>query len=386
MPTKRKRDGTRSFARLDAFSRGVIWGLHLAKSTREDMCKYALKEDGTSPSQRAVDEVIAHKTAHPEWRGTDSRAGGRPCSPTDKQKQTLVDLVFAERGKAKVTIPYCKKRLLFLREVNRKTVERALQDAGLQWLRRRIKTALPRSHKPARLEYANWLLTRSHATLRRFAYTDGTTFYLARGATEHEDKKRVALGRSVWRMANGKDGIWDANVGPSLYAKAQGRPFKIWGFSANGRLEYYLLPKDGEKTTHMTGDRYAWLISVHFANWPRACFDDDDCVHLVQDHERCLWQERNLDALRKVKCPVVRNFPKYSSDLNAIENWWAALRERLEATAPEEMEERADFVCRLRRTVHWLNEHRREEAVALATNQKDRARDVVALGGAKTKW
>ena len=294
--------------------------------------------------------------------------------------------MFADRGKAKATIPYCKKRLLFLREVNRKTVERALQDAGLQWLRRRIKTAVPRSHKPARLEYANWPLTRSHATLRWFAYTDGTTFYLARGATEHEYKKRVALGRSVWRMANGKGGLWDANVGPSLYAKAQGRPVKIWGFFASGRLEYYLLPKDGEKTTHMTGDRYAWLISVHFANWRRACFDDDDCVHLAQDHERCLWQERNLDALRKVKCPVVRNFAKYSSDLNAIENWWAALRERLEATAPEEMEERADFVCRLRRTVHWLNEHRREEAVALATNQKDRARDVVALGGAKTKW
>ena len=54
------------------------------------------------------------------------------------------------------------------------------------------------------------------AKLKRFAYTVGTVFYLARSEAELEDKTRFCLGPYVWRMANGKDGLWDANVGPSL--------------------------------------------------------------------------------------------------------------------------------------------------------------------------
>ena len=46
--------------------------------------------------------------------------------------------------------------------------------------------------------------------------------------------KPTALGKHVWRMANGKDGIWDKNVGPSLYAKSQALRVKIWGFFGNG--------------------------------------------------------------------------------------------------------------------------------------------------------
>ena len=72
----------------------------------------------------------------------------------------------------------------------------------------------------------------------------GCAWYLARSEAELGDKNRAALGKMVWRMANGKDGLLDDNVGPSLYAKAQGNPVKIWGFLANGRLEYWVLPED----------------------------------------------------------------------------------------------------------------------------------------------
>ena len=88
-----------------------------------------------------------------------------------------------------------------------------------------------------------------------------------------------------------EDGQWSDNVGPSLYAKAQGLPVKIWGFFGNGRLDYYVLPRDGKKTTNMNGDTYEWLATERFAAWRRACFDDDSAVRLVQDHERCLWQD-----------------------------------------------------------------------------------------------
>ena len=206
-----------------------------------------------------------------------------------------MDLVFAERGKAKVTVKFCRKRLRFLRQLSKQTVQRALCDAGLRWLRRRSKTLVPRLGKVARMEYADWLLARRQNFLDRFAYTDGTTFYLARGAEQAANKKRAALGKYVWRMANGKDGLLDDNVGPSLYAKAQGLPVKIWGFFANGQLHYYVLPKDGQRTMHMNGDLYEWLVSDRFATWRKACFGDDGSVHLVQDHEKCLWQDPVAD-------------------------------------------------------------------------------------------
>eukprot|EP00974_Lingulodinium_polyedra_P114498 11085695-Lingulodinium_polyedra.AAC.1 len=151
-------------------------------------------------------------------------------------------------------------------------------------------------------------------------------------------------------MANGKDGLWDENVGPSLYAKAQGLPVKIWGFFAQGKLQYYVLPKDGRRTTNMNGDRYNRLVAERFAGWREACFGDTRRVHLVQDHEKCLWQPRNIKALKKAGCIIQADFPKHSPDLNAIEGWWRVLRQRLEQTAPEEFEDRDAFLLRLRRT------------------------------------
>ena len=140
------------------------------------------------------------------------------------------------------------------------------------------------------------------------------------------------------------------------------------------------------QTTCVNGSRCEKLIGAKFAEWRRQCLPDDLPVHLVQDHERCLWQDRNIAALRKAGCPVVSQFPKHSPDLNAIENQWRVLRERLNATAPAEIESRADFLSRLRRTVNWLNENRHEEALRMCQNQKERARDVHKLLGAKTKW
>ena len=59
---------------------------------------------------------------------------------------------------------------------------------------------------------------------------------------------------------------------------------------------------------------------------------------------------------------------------------------RLEATQPEEFEDRAAFLVRLRRCVRWLNDNQQAEALTRCRNQKDRAKDVLFLLGAKTKW
>ena len=132
-----------SMARLDAFAHGAICALRARGVKREDIARAVRKKDGKHPHLRAVDAVLAKHRADPEWRGDDSRAGGRPRALTLEQRQQLIQLVFAERGKAKVTIPYCRRRLPFLRQVGKDTVRRELLRAGLAYLRRRRKISIP---------------------------------------------------------------------------------------------------------------------------------------------------------------------------------------------------------------------------------------------------
>ena len=386
--------GAGSFERLDAFARGAIWGMHCAGASSEEIVETVTKKDGSAPSRRAVNNVIAHKTQDPTWRGEESVAGGRHHELTRREHRDLARLVFRARAKAVVTIKYCQKCLPQLRRVSRWTIARALHRGGLAWLRRRVKHSVPKKHKAGRLAYCDWVLSRQERTLSRIAYTDGTTFYLARDEGEQQQKARAALGKFVWRMPSGKDGLHDANVGGSMYAKAQGKPVKIWGLFANGRLEYYVLPKDKAKsalrnrevTVNMTAARYQKLVAADFAAWRQRCFGDDGRAFLVQDHEKCLWTAKSLDALKAAGFDVLQNFPKSSPDLNAIEGWWHRLRERLEASAPTDMETRAGFLVRLRRTVHWMNENWRLDALALATNQQERAASVKDLDGARCEW
>ena len=375
-------------ARLDAWARAEICAFRRAGKTRPAIRKLVKKKDGSMVTLRSIDRTLAKKRKKPRWRGTDSSAGGRPPSLTKEQRKRLVKLVFAERGKAVVTAPYCRKRLPFLRKVCEQTVRNALSAAGLAWLRRRRKAAVPAKHKPARILYSKWLLAQRPSELKRFAYTDGTSFYLARGTQEHADKKRAALGSQVWRMATGKDGLWDENVGPSLYAKAQGKPVKIWGVFAGGVLHYHVLPMDtAQKTTNMNTKRYGALVKTKFAAWRKSIFRSRRIrPHLVQDHEKCLWKKENLTALSNAGYHVVKNFPKCSPDLNAIEGWWRQLRLRLDKTSPSECETRADFLRRLRRTATWMNIHRRCVGRGLCSNQKVRAAEVLKLKGAKSKW
>lgn len=54
------------------------------------------------------------------------------------------------------------------------------------------------------------------------ASTNGTAFYLARDAAERNQKNIAALGKYVYGMATGNGGLRTENLGPPLYAKANG--------------------------------------------------------------------------------------------------------------------------------------------------------------------
>ena len=125
-----------------------------------------------------------------------------------QEEKQLIAFVFNERCKAVATAGYCQKRLDCLRRVSTQTVRNYLHKAGLAWLRRRGKSWVPSEIKTARAKQCEWILSHRQPSLDRWAYVDGTTFYLARGPLEHEGKQRVALGHAMYRMANGKDVLW----------------------------------------------------------------------------------------------------------------------------------------------------------------------------------
>ena len=84
------------------------------------------------------------------WRGKESSAGGRPLLLTKAEHAKLRALVFKERGRAVVTVPYCQRRLPFLREVSKRIVRDALHRIGLALLTRRVNSVVPKVYKASR--------------------------------------------------------------------------------------------------------------------------------------------------------------------------------------------------------------------------------------------
>ena len=105
-----------TFAREDPFTPGEIAGMRRAGATRDAIVKTVRKKNGSEPSLRAVDGVLAKIKSNPRWTGTDSVAGGRPLEISELEKKRLKALVFAERGKAVVTVLCCKQRLPWLQK------------------------------------------------------------------------------------------------------------------------------------------------------------------------------------------------------------------------------------------------------------------------------
>ena len=71
--------------------------------------------------------------------GEGSGAGVRPRKLKALERKQLLKLIFAERGGAKVTVTYGRRRLPCLWKVSEDTARCKLLDAGLAYLRRRRK-------------------------------------------------------------------------------------------------------------------------------------------------------------------------------------------------------------------------------------------------------
>ena len=68
---KHPEDCLASFAGLDTFARGQIWGMRQAGASRDTIADSVRKKDGTRHLLRALDGVLAQKRLNPTRRGDD---------------------------------------------------------------------------------------------------------------------------------------------------------------------------------------------------------------------------------------------------------------------------------------------------------------------------
>ena len=335
-----------------------------------------VRQDKSHPSVQNVLDVVNRLRDHPSWRGQRLVGSGRLRATTPKLDKQILRTVLKHRGSSKVTVAFVRKILPATRKLSEGTIQNRLHDSGLAWLRRRRKTLVPKKYLADRCAFAASVLRRHQGTLDRWAYADGATFFLDKATEANESTQRAALGRFVWRRADRSDSLYVECVGPSAYNKAQGEPVRVWGVLAEGQLHTYIMPK-GECMNRWW---YAWLIRRFFKSWMGGC------VYVAQDFERCLRCEEPMEAFKEIGVQLVPDYPRCSQDLNAIENAWKLLRDRLDETLPPELEDREAFSTRVRNAVTWLNKNRRDELLMLSTNQKARAREVLTLKGGRTKW
>ena len=363
-------------ARLTPFEVGQVKGHAYHGLGPAEIARIVKKSDGAAPSEQGIADVLQRLADEPAWRGERKAGSGRPRSTPGSLDKAIVKEVFRSRGSRKVTVAYLQQKFPAARRISRSCVAARLHEAGLMYLRRRRKSLVPGKYKQYRMDFAESVKRMHQGTLRRWAYTDGTVFYLDRTEVELEDTQRAALGSFVWRKADRSDAMYADCVGPSAYNKAQGLPVRVWGVLARGVLHITILP-EGEVMNRWW---YAWIIEHRFPGWL------GDCDKIVQDFERCLRCAEPLAAFAKLSVDLVAGYPRCAQDLNAIENAWALLRDRLFETMPTHVETRADFCVRLRNAVDWLNRNRHSRLLELCDNQKERASDVLENLGGRTKW
>ena len=376
-----------SFQRLTPFLRGAIFAFALAGYSLENIQDQIKKSDGAVPCLQTISDTIARCRAEGGFAGdgnvlpTETMGRSRVTSTAFDKK--IKKFVFKYRGNVKVTARFVRKHLPGARKFSTRTLQRRIEAAGLAWLRRRRKSIVPANHKTARMSFARWVLRQADASLKRWAFTDGASFYLARTAAEQADSVRASLGPYVYRMADGSDALFEDCIGPSSYKKSQGHCIRIWGLLLAGTLFVYVLPA-GECMNRWW---YEWIVLKQFPKWiVKAIGSRRMPTGLVQDHEKALWTAEGRNAIKAIGLKLFTKFPKCSQDLNAIETCWREVRSRLAETEPRERETRAEFIVRIRAAVAWVNRNRRNLFLQLCSDQKDRARELLDRDGSRTSF
>ena len=143
------------------------------------------KDDGKTPfSYQAVRDCVKLLEKNKKYQGDRKVGSGAPRKTTAQQDRELVKKVFEKRGRRKATVAYLRSIFDWTDDLSDSTLEQRLHDAGMKWLRRRRKTLVAKKYIAERIAYCMKVLATKQSELNRWAFSDGTVFYL--GRTFHE--------------------------------------------------------------------------------------------------------------------------------------------------------------------------------------------------------
>ena len=164
--------------------------------TALQISRIIFKGDGkTRFTEKAVKTCMDALSADPSWKGERGEGSGAPRKTTSRQDAQVVAAIYKYRGVFKVTVAWLKKRYMWARELGNSVIEDRLDKAGLSYLRRRGKSVIDAVYIPERLGYCDMVKRMHQSTLDRWAFTDGTVFYMDRTAGEHGHSQRAASGQ-----------------------------------------------------------------------------------------------------------------------------------------------------------------------------------------------
>lgn len=136
------------------------------------------KADGkTTFSENCICQAMRKLKANKKWRGEREAGSGAPRKTTAKQDRCIIKWVLDQRGKQKVSVNSVKKRFPFLRKFDDSLVYDRLEEAELAYMRRRRKSLVGRKYIQQRVKYCQGVKRKHQATLDKWCYTDGTTYF-----------------------------------------------------------------------------------------------------------------------------------------------------------------------------------------------------------------
>ena len=221
---------------------------------------------------------------------------------------------------------------------------------------RQVCLSLPACRSPFGLQQRPWVPTMgwehgdrmAHArALRKAARKCGLprdAWLSVRATASRAALSALVSKKSIYRKGGeGSDSRFHGRRGTEY---KQGRRVGVWGVLTSEGLSVAFLAAG-----RINGEAHAALVRRYYRSWA------GECQAVFHDGEKALHGPAPKAAYQKVGVACA-TFPPYSPDLNPIENVWAMLDTRLEATQPRRWEGEKAFKRRVRNAVTWLNAKR----------------------------
>jgi transposase len=335
---------------------------HLPLSPIERSAAVVLTRIGET-QQQAAEQLATTRQTVAHWQHSfeerrdikDALRGGRPRETTEEEN---IDIVTTSVINHFLTPRQIVKELQL--NVSAHTIDRRLQEAGLFGRVALRKQAFDKEEMKKRLSFAEGYKSWTEKQWERVLFADEAIVEGFGGSKS---------GRQWVRREKGlKEAFKSENITHTISHPIQ---LNIWAcFSASG-LGYCHIHNqilNGKAFTRILDDNLLASADLLFIETPRQqwwLLQDNAPSHRANVAKTWLHHHG-------VSC---LDFPPYSPDLNPIENLWQHLEKRVEARAPNELEELQDVIAE-----EWKKTPT-DLLIKLAHSMHKRCLDVIAASG-----